>query len=105
MYLYNITTNISEKVHDKWLKWMQDTHIPAMLNTNSFSKATLVQVAVNEEMGGITYSTLYYCETAEKLKDFYRNHAPKLNSEVIRLFPNNAVIFGTELKIIKEFSK
>jgi hypothetical protein len=105
MYIYNITTNISEKAHDKWLQWMQEEHIPAMLKTKKFTKATIVQVSVNEEMGGTTYSTMYYCASAEELKDFYREYAPKLNGEVLSLFRDQVVIFGTELKIIKEFTK
>ena len=82
---------------------MRKTHIPAMLATGKFSRATLVQVSINEEMGGITYATQYKCESAELLKDFYREHAPKLNKEVMTKFPNQVVIFGTELKIIEEF--
>lgn len=103
MYIYNITNNVSEKVHKQWLDWMRITHIPAMLATGKFSSATLVLVSINEEMGGITYATQYKCESAELLKAFYRNHAPKLNKEVMLKFPNQVVIFGTELKVIEEF--
>ncbi|MEG1025142.1 MAG: DUF4286 family protein, partial [Flavobacterium sp.] len=28
MIIYNVTTNIHESVHDQWLKWMQEKHIP-----------------------------------------------------------------------------
>ena len=104
MYIYNITNNVAEKIHNKWLDWMRTTHIPAMLATGKFSKATLVLVSVNEEMGGITYATQYKCESAELLKDFYRDYAPKLNKEVLTKFPNQVVIFGTELKVIEEFN-
>lgn len=104
MYIYNITTNVSEEVHDKWLKWMRKTHIPAMFTTGKFIKAKLVQVLVKEEMGGITYSTQYTCESAKKLKDFYREHAPELNKNMQEKFSNQIVIFGTELKVIEEFT-
>jgi len=103
MYLYNITNNVSEKIHDQWLDWMRTIHIPAMLATGKFSSAILVLVSANEEMGGITYSTQYKCESAEHLKEFYREFAPKLNKEIVTKFPNQVMIFGTELRIIEEF--
>ena len=104
MYIYNITTNVTDEVHDKWLTWMRKTQIPAMFATGKFTKAKLVKVLVKEEMGGVTYSTQYTCESAEKLKDFYRNHAPQLNRKMQELFNDQIVIFGTELKVIEEFT-
>ncbi len=103
MYIYNLTTNILEQSKDKWLDWMRTTHMPAMLATGKFTKATLIKVLVKEEMGGVTYTAQYTCESAEKLKDFYRENAPRLSGEVMRLFPNQVVVFGTELKVVEEF--
>lgn len=51
MIIYNVTTNIHESVHDQWLKWMQEKHIPEILATNKFSSARIVKVLVEEEMG------------------------------------------------------
>lgn len=103
MYIYNITNNVSEKIHNQWLEWMRKKHIPAMLATGKFSQAILVFVSAHEEMGGITYATQYKCKSAELLKEFYREYAPKLNKEVMKKFPNQVVVFGTELKVIEEF--
>ena len=55
MIIYNVTINIDESVHDKWLKWMRETHIPEVLETGKFLKAKMAKVLVEEEMGGITY--------------------------------------------------
>ena len=33
MYIYNVTTNIDESVHDEWLHWMKEIHIPDVLAT------------------------------------------------------------------------
>lgn len=104
MYIYNLTTNVTEQAHDKWLLWMRQTHIPAMLATGKFTKAKLVKVSVQDKMGGLTYSAQYTCATAEDLKNFYRDYSPKLNKEMMRLFVNQIVLFGTELEIIEEFA-
>ena len=59
MYIYNVTINVENAIHLQWLDWMKNSHIPAMLATNKFSKALMTKVMVEEEMGGITYSVQY----------------------------------------------
>jgi hypothetical protein len=60
MIIYNVTTNIHESVHDQWMIWMQHKHIPEVLATGKFTAtARLVRVLIEEEMGGVTYSTQY----------------------------------------------
>ena len=62
MYIYNVTINIDESVHNDWLSWIQ-VHIQYVLATGCFSTAKLTQVLVEEEMGGITYSIQYSAKT------------------------------------------
>jgi hypothetical protein len=57
MIIYNVTTNIHES--DQWMIWMQHKHIPEVLATGKFTAARLVRVLIEEEMGGVTYSTQY----------------------------------------------
>ena len=59
MYIYNVTINVENDIHQKWLDWMKNSHIPAMLATQKFSKALMTKVMVEEQMGGITYSVQY----------------------------------------------
>ncbi|MCK5440985.1 MAG: DUF4286 family protein, partial [Maribacter sp.] len=44
MYIYNVTTNIEDSVHDQWLKWMNETHIPDVLATGKFLSAKMCKV-------------------------------------------------------------
>lgn len=102
MYIYNVTTNVSEEIHDKWLQWMKAKHIPEMLNTGKFSKAKMSQVMIEEEMGGITYAVQYTTDSLETLETYYQEDAPKLRNEAMNLFKDQIVAFRTELKVITE---
>ena len=51
MIIYNVTANIEESIHDEWLTWIKE-HIPKVLGTGKFEKATLSRVLVEEDMGG-----------------------------------------------------
>ncbi|MFK8058582.1 MAG: DUF4286 family protein [Polaribacter sp.] len=102
MYIYNVTINIDESVHNEWLIWME-THILEVLNTGKFISAKLTEVLVEEEMGGRTYSIQYTANTREDLDDYYKEDATNLQSEGLKKFADKMLTFRTELKLIKEF--
>ena len=100
MYLYNITINVAQEVRKDFVNWLQNTHIPQVMDTGLFTEAKLVLVTENEEMGGITYATQYTCASAQKLKAYYRNFAPAFNQNLVQKFPEKVFIFGTELRVL-----
>ncbi|WP_310991566.1 DUF4286 family protein [Aequorivita marina] len=101
MYIYNVTINIDENVHDIWLEWMMSEHIPAMLATGKFSKALMTQVLVEEEMGGKTYSVQYTTDSKETLEKYYSEDAEEMQRQS-KAFEGAYVSFKTELKVIGE---
>lgn len=101
MYIYNVTINIEETIHDKWLDWMKEEHIPDMLSTGKFSKALMAKVLVEEEMGGITYSVQYTTNNKETLQKYYDEDADFLRAKSNR-FAGKFVAFRTELEIVSE---
>ncbi len=102
MYIYNVTINIEESVHDQWLLWMKETYIPDVLSTGKFTQARMCRVLVEEQMGGLTYSIQYLAKDRETLQAYYTEDAPRLRQELILLFPNKFVAFRTELEVISE---
>ena len=101
MYIYNVTINIQEDIHDEWVEWMKKEHIPDMLNTGKFKKALMTRVMVNEEMGGITYSVQYTAESKQMLERYYEEDAKTLRSKTAA-FEGKFVAFRTELEVISE---
>ncbi|MDR5589111.1 DUF4286 family protein [Christiangramia sp. SM2212] len=101
MIIYNVTLNVQEDIHDNWLKWMKDEHIPDMLNTKKFTKALMTRVMVQEPMGGITYSVQYTSESKEMLESYYEENAEELRSKS-KAFDGKFVAFRTELEVITE---
>ena len=102
MYIYNVTMNIAEEIHDEWLKWIKEKHIPEMLNLGIFTKAKMSEVLVEEEMGGTTYSVQYTTASLELLDQYYNLHADEMRNEGAMLFKDKMLSFRTELKVISE---
>ena len=101
MYIYNVTINVENDIHQQWLDWMKNTHIPAMLATQKFSKALMTKVMVEEQMGGITYSVQYTTDSKQTLESYYTQDAPKLRAQS-KQFEGKFVAFRTELAVICE---
>ena len=99
MYIYNVTINIETSIEKNWLRWMQEKHIPEVLDTNKFSEAKMCQVMVVEDEGS-TYSVQYTTDSKETLEAYYNEDAPRLQKEMGELFPNKFVAFRTELKVV-----
>lgn len=102
MIIYNVTTNIHESVHNQWLQWMQQKHIPEVLATGKFSSARIVRVLIEEEMGGTTYSVQYTTDSKATLEKYYQEDAPKLRDEALQLFGDKMLSFRTELELVSE---
>ena len=101
MYLYNVTVNIQEDVHEKWLEWMKSEHIPDMMATKKFSKALMSRVMVEEQMGGITNSVQYTAENKDMLHRYYDEDSAILRAKP-KLFEGKFVVFRTELEVVSE---
>ena len=103
MIIYNVTINIEESISKDWLCWMQKTHIPEVMKTGIFVSAKMTRVMVEEQMGGITYSIQYLCESKSKLAEYQVQFAPKLQQKHIQKFQGKFVVFRTLLEVISDF--
>lgn len=101
MIIYNVTINVQEDIHDDWVKWMKNEHIPEMLDTGKFQKALMTKVMVQEPMGGITYSVQYTAENKKMLERYYEEDADDMRSKS-KAFEGKFVAFRTELEVITE---
>ena len=36
MIIYNVTVNVEAEIHNDWISWMKEVHIPDVMNTGYF---------------------------------------------------------------------
>ena len=100
MIIYNVTINVDDSIHDEWLKWSKEIHIPEVLKTGMFIECRLCKVLSSEESGA-TYSFQYSCEGMEKYEKYIREFATALRAEVSEKFGDKFVAFRTLLEVIE----
>lgn len=104
MILYNVTVNIDETVHDDWLKWMKEVHIPDVMATGLFLESRIARIHAEEE-GGLSYAISYLCESKAVLEQYNTLFAPKLQREHALRYNGRFAAFRTILEVVGEFKK
>jgi len=99
MYIYNVTISIDTSVHDEWLKWMQDTHIPDVMKTGCFIDNRMLKVLYVEDEG-ITYSVQYTFLNMSDIEEYKAKHGPRLQKDTMDKFKDKFVAFRTLLEIV-----
>ncbi len=98
MIIYNVTVKIDLDVHDEWLYWMKNVHIPEVMLTGKFAENRMMRVMEDDSSEGITYAIQYSCETMADYLEYQEKFAPDLQKEHTERYKDKYVAFRTLLK-------
>ena len=102
MIIYNVTVSIDEDVHDEWLTWMREVHIPDVMKTELFIESKISRILAEEE-GGKSYSIMYLCKDMATLEYYQENHAPALQKDHTSRYAGKFAAFRTLLEVKDSF--
>ncbi|HSY77358.1 MAG TPA: DUF4286 family protein [Bacteroidia bacterium] len=100
MILYNVTINVDDDIHHKWLEWMQKEHIPEMLSTGLFTGYRMSRL-LDVDDGGTTYSIQYSCHSLKEYHTYKEKHAPHMQQEGIKRFQDKFTAFRTLMEVVE----
>ena len=98
MIIYNVTINIDAEVHDEWLRWMKEEHIPRVMATGAFLENRICRVLGDDE--GITYAIQYACTDMPTYERYRTEHAPRLQAETQQRYAGRFAAFRTLLEVV-----
>ena len=99
MIIFNDTIIVEEAIHEKWLKWMQEVHIPAVMATGYFNSFQILNV-IDSPNEGVTYCIQYLTGNLENFNHFYTKHLHQLQDIHNQQFENQFVLFNTQMKTV-----
>ena len=100
MLLYNVTIKVENNIAEAWLQWMKDEHIPDVINTGCFTKATLCKLLEVDDEDGPTYTVQYLAATDADYQRYINEHAPVMRKKVTDKWGNNIAIFRSLMEIV-----
>ena len=100
MILYNITIKIEQSVHNEWLMWMQQIHIPAYLATGLFIEYKFCRILGDEDEHGVTYALQFLSNDLASFQIYQQLHAKRLQDQHARRYPERYVSFRTLMEVV-----
>lgn len=100
--IYNVTVKVSADIREEWLKWMQEEHLPEVMQTACFKSYRLLHLEGYDDDEGFTYAIQYTCPNPDLFEIYQRDHAPGLRKKHEQKFDGKFVAFRTILQIIAE---
>ena len=98
MFIYNVTVTLEDSIHEDWLKWMREIHIPDVMRTGFFTENKICKLLTEEKE--TTYAVQYTFKQMEDLVAYRKEHASRLQKEHSEKFKDKFTAFRTVLEII-----
>ena len=100
MIIYSVEISLNKVIHETWLKWMQETHMLDVMNTNLFIDFKFFKNLLTDEQ--IIYTIQYKLKNIEDYRAYQDKFAEKLQKEHNIKFLNQ---FSAKRKLLKYISE
>ena len=100
MFIYNVTTKLAWPIHDAWVQWMKEKHIPDVMNTGCFTEFRFVRLLETDEAEGPTYAVQYYAATKVDYEHYIGHYAPDLRKDAIQNWGDNFIGFRSLMQLV-----
>lgn len=100
MIIYNVTSKIDWSIHDDWIKWMQEEHMPEVIATGCFTHYQLLRILETDEEEGPTYAAQYFAENKLLQELYIDQFAPELRDKAFNRWANHVLSFRSVMQVI-----
>ena len=101
MIVYNVTSKLDWSIHDAWVKWMLEEHIPEVVATGCFGSGQLLKLLEIDEEDGPTYTAQYFAETKQQQEEYVQQHAAALRQKVFDKWGNRIIAFRSIMEVVQ----
>lgn len=100
--MYNVTVKVNYEVHEEWLQWMKEKHIPDVMNTGCFSSYKITRIVEEPDEHGVGFAIQYESPGLSMLQKYMTIFAKNLQEEHSQKYLGQYVAFRTVLEVLTE---
>lgn len=100
MFIYNVTTKVDPSIHEIWVEWMKQTHIPDIMKTGCFTEFQFVKLLEQDESDGPTYAVQYRAASKADYNRYLEIHANQLRNHVFAVWGNKLISFRSLMQVV-----
>ena len=100
MIIYNVTTKVATPIHDEWLNWLQQEHIPDLISTGCFSHAVITRLLEIDDTEGPTYAVQYHAQSKALYNKYIDRYADEMRQRSFDKWGNQFIAFRSLMQIV-----
>jgi hypothetical protein len=100
MFIYNVTIKVDQSIHESWVKWMNEAHIPDVMKTGCFEKFQFVRLLDIDESEGPTYAVQYYAVSRAQYNRYIDLYAAGLRKASMEQWGERFIAFRTLMEVV-----
>ena len=99
MIIYNVTLSVNPDIESEFIKWLNENHIPEVLETKLFISAELFRIIEDlETKTHNSYAVQYRLNSWEDLEEYQNVYAAALQQKTREKYGENVLSFRTFLE-------
>lgn len=102
MILYNVTLSVDVDIHDEWLYWMQQEHLPEVMATGCFESYRMHRIIGGDQGDSVSYAVGYVCKDMKTMHQYQVQYGPALQAKTASKYADKCLAFRTLMEIISE---
>ena len=100
MYIYNITTKVHTDIKNEQLTWLQEVHIPEILETGCFTSTSILQLLETDDTDGPTYAVQYKAASKGLYNQYIEKFAAIMRQRSFDKWGDKVIGFRSLMQVI-----
>lgn len=100
MILYNITIKVHNSIHNEWLQWLKEEHVPDVMQTECFSDFKILRLLEIDEAEGPTYAIQYFAESKSLYNLYIEKFAGEMRNRSFAKWSDKFIAFRSVMQIV-----
>ena len=98
--IYNVTTMVATDIAPAWVQWMQEEHLPDLMQTGCFTGYKMVRLLEVDESEGLTYAVQYFLNDLLAYDRYLREHSAAFRQHSIDKWGDKVIAFRSLMEVI-----
>lgn len=100
MIIYNVTIKVQHSIHNEWLVWLKEEHIPGIISTGYFTHANILELLEVDITEGPTYAIQYFAESKALYNAYIEKFASLMRQKAFDKWGDQFIAFRTLMQIV-----
>jgi hypothetical protein len=100
MIVYNLSIKVSSEIHQDWVQWQKQEHIPGIMATGYFTGYKFFHLLEQDDPDAIIYIIQCFASSIKEYEAYINEEAPQLHKKAIEKWGDQFITFRTVMESV-----